>query len=147
MDIVSSETRSRMMAGIGRKDTKPEMLVRKMIYHAGYRYRLHRKDLPGAPDLVMSGKRIGVFVHGCFWHQHAGCKYAKLPSTNAEFWGKKLMGNVSRDINTVSALLDSGWRVLIVWECATRNQELMTRMPEILVSWIEGADRFGEIPA
>ena len=105
-----------MMSGIRGKDTKPEMIVRKALFAAGYRFRLHRRDLPGAPDVVMPGRKIAIFVHGCFWHKHAKCKYAKLPSTRPEFWQVKLAGNVERDQKAIDSLMFSGWRVLTVWE-------------------------------
>ena len=135
------------MSGIRGKDTKPEVIVRKALFAAGYRFRLHRRDLPGAPDVALSGRKIAIFVQGCFWHMHAGCKNAKLPSTRAEFWRAKLEGNVERDRRAIEALQSNGWRVLTCWECATRDAEIAAAMPVALGEWIEGGDALGEISA
>lgn len=135
------------MSGIRGKNTKPELLTRRALFAAGYRFRLHRRDLPGAPDIVMPGRKIAIFVHGCFWHLHAGCKNAKLPSTRPEFWLGKLEGNVARDRRAVEALLLSDWRVLTVWECATRDHLSLSALSETLSNWIEGAERTGAISA
>jgi len=144
-DVVAPETRSRMMAGIRGKDTKPEMAVRRALFAAGFRFRLHRRDLPGAPDVVLPGRRIAVFIHGCFWHMHEGCSHAKLPATRPDFWKAKLEGNVERDQRAVEELLAQGWRVLVVWECATKEKAANTALPEALSAWIGGTARFGEI--
>ena len=103
-DTVTPETRSRMMSGIRAKDTRPEKLVRSTLFAAGYRFRIHRKDLPGSPDIVLPGKKVAIFVHGCFWHRHKGCSLAKLPASNADFWRRKLNGNVDRDRKAIEAL-------------------------------------------
>jgi DNA mismatch endonuclease, patch repair protein len=144
-DVVDKQTRSRMMSGIRGKDTKPEHVVRKALFAAGYRFRLHRKDLPGAPDIALPGRRIAVFVHGCFWHMHRNCRYAKMPSTRPEFWAAKLRSNTERDRRAEDALMGSGWRVLLVWECATRDKVVLARLPETLAAWIEGAEPEGQI--
>ncbi|MEC6408642.1 very short patch repair endonuclease [Achromobacter xylosoxidans] len=146
-DVVSPEKRSRMMSGIKGKNSQPEMLVRKMLFELGYRFRLHRRDLPGTPDIAMPGRKIAIFVHGCFWHMHPGCKYAKTPSTRAEFWTAKLRGNVERDQRAVSKLAEMGWRVLNVWECAMRDPEAATVLPKALQQWINSGVSFGEISA
>lgn len=146
-DVVAPATRSRMMAGIGGMDTQPEMVVRKALFAAGYRFRLHRRDLPGAPDVVLPGRKVAIFAHGCFWHMHAGCKNSKLPSTRPDFWRAKLHGNVARDQRAVESLRSQGWRVLVAWECATRDPATVAAMPETLAAWIEGAAPFGEISA
>jgi DNA mismatch endonuclease, patch repair protein len=109
------------MAAIQSKDMKPEMVVRSMAYSLGYRFRLHRKDLPGTPDLVFPSRRAVIFVHGCFWHQHTECREGRLPSSRQEYWGPKLTRNVARDVACVLALNASGWRVLTVWECETKD--------------------------
>jgi DNA mismatch endonuclease, patch repair protein len=145
-DIVSKEVRSRMMARIRGKDTKPEMIVRRALTAAGVGYRLHRRDLPGAPDLVMAGRRAVVFVHGCFWHRHEGCRHAKLPSSNAGFWRLKLERNAERDRKAVADLLAAGWRVLTVWECATKRTS-EADLKRALVGWLEGSERNAEVPA
>lgn len=147
VDVVQPAVRSRMMSGIRGKDTKPERLVRRALFAAGYRFRLHRRDLPGSPDIVLPGRRVAVFAHGCFWHMHAGCKNAKMPSSRPEFWRGKLEGNVERDARNVEALAAQGWRVLVVWECATRGQVALAALSESLSSWIEGGESSGEISA
>jgi DNA mismatch endonuclease (patch repair protein) len=144
-DIVDGKTRSRMMSGIRGRDTKPEMVVRRALFAAGFRFRLHRRDLPGVPDVVLPGRRVAVFVHGCFWHRHGGCRYAKLPSTRQEFWKAKLEGNAARDACATDALLAAGWRVLVVWECAVRDRETLSALPETLSLWINGTGATGEI--
>ncbi|MCX6346170.1 MAG: very short patch repair endonuclease [Armatimonadetes bacterium] len=123
MDIFDKETRSRIMSTVKRADTKPEMVVRSIIYRLGLRYRLHRHDLPGCPDIVLPKYKAIIFVNGCFWHGHEGCSKAKKPQTNSAFWDAKLSSNVARDINIINELQHMGWRVIIVWECETRNQE------------------------
>lgn len=133
------------MSGIGGKNTKPELFVRKALFAAGFRFRLHRKDLPGHPDVVLPGRRVVVFVHGCFWHAHQGCPYAKTPATRREFWEAKLSANVERDRRTREALLSAGWRVLVVWECATRSSGVRERLSELLTRWIEGVELSGEL--
>lgn len=132
------------MSGIGGRNTKPEIVVRKALFAAGFRFRLHRKDLPGRPDVVLSGRRVAVFVHGCFWHAHPGCRYARTPASRREFWEAKLAGNVERDGRARDALLSAGWRVLVVWECATRSAEIRENLPELLTRWIEGPEVSGE---
>lgn len=146
-DVVSPAVRSRMMSGIKGKNSKPEILIRKMLFGAGFRFRLHRRDLPGTPDIVMSGRKIAIFVHGCFWHAHEGCKYFKIPATKPEFWIAKLQSNVERDVRAVEKLTAMGWRVLCVWECATRKPELRSILLEQLVLWINSDIVFEEIGA
>lgn len=121
IDVVDTVTRSRMMAGILGKDTKPELTVRRYLHMYGYRYRLHRKDLPGKPDLVLSKYKLVIFVHGCFWHRHQGCMYAVTPHNRRDFWEEKLNGNFLRDQKQISKLRAEGWRVLVVWECALKH--------------------------
>lgn len=133
------------MAAIRARDTKPEVVVRKALFAAGFRFRLHRRDLPGNPDVVLPGRQIAVFVHGCFWHAHVGCHYAKTPATRREFWESKLAANVERDTRAREALLSAGWRVLVVWECATRSPVVRKALPQVLTRWIEGADLSGEL--
>lgn len=116
-DVVDAATRSRMMAGIQGKNTKPELLVRRYLHRQGFRFRLHSRRLPGVPDLVLAKYKAVIFVHGCFWHQHALCKLAATPKTNAAFWHLKLQGNVVRDAKNLALLETAGWRVLVIWEC------------------------------
>ena len=122
-DVLTPEQRRRCMAAIRGRDTKPELLVRSIAHRLGYRFRLHRRDLPGRPDLVFPGRRKVVFVHGCFWHQHPGCRYATRPATRTEFWAAKLDGNRERDARVRRELEGMGWGVLVVWECETREPE------------------------
>ncbi len=134
-----------MMSGIRGKGTKPEVLVRKALTGLGYRYRLHRRDLPGSPDIAMPGRRIAIFAQGCFWHMHAGCRFAKMPSTRPEFWRGKLSGNTARDRAVLADLTAMGWRVLWVWECAFRDLQTLSELPSPLQAWIESGEAFGEI--
>lgn len=144
-DIVDAKTRSRMMSGIRGKDTKPERLVRQALSKAGFRFRLHRRELPGAPDVVLPRRRLAIFVHGCFWHMHADCSYSKLPSTRPEFWLAKLSRNAYRDRVARDALIAAGWRVLTVWECATKDPEILAELPATLRRWIDGSEPTGEV--
>lgn len=122
-DIVDSETRSRMMAGIKERDTKPEMRLRRFLFKKGYRYRLHVSGITGRPDVVLSKYKLAIFVHGCFWHRHKGCKLAYTPKSNIERWAKKFDDNMRRDSEQVQKLINSGWHVLIIWECGLRKNE------------------------
>ena len=144
-DVVSPSVRSRMMSSIKGKNSRPEMLVRRLLFAAGYRFRLHRRDLPGTPDIVMPSRKIAIFVHGCFWHSHQGCRFAKLPTTRTEFWKAKLEANSQRDRQSIKRLQEMGWRVLCVWECVLRNPESAIGFLEKLLHWIEGTDQIGEI--
>lgn len=128
MDIVSKKVRSRLMAGIRSKDTKPEMAVRSMLHRMGFRYRLHRTDLPGKPDIALPKHRKVIFVHGCFWHQHRGCSLASRPASNVDYWEPKLSGNVKRDLRNRRQLRALGWRSLVIWECQTRDPERLMRI-------------------
>lgn len=121
-DVVNAATRSRMMAGIRGKDTRPEMILRRGLHALGFRFRLHDRRLPGSPDLVFPGRRAAVFVHGCFWHGH-DCHLFRLPATRQEFWRAKIEGNAARDKAAEAALLADGWRVLTIWECALKGRE------------------------
>ncbi|MGB9128955.1 MAG: DNA mismatch endonuclease Vsr [Thiobacillus sp.] len=121
VDVVDPATRSRMMSGIRSKNTKPELLVRSYLHGRGLRFRLHVKTLPGKPDIVLPKYRAVVFVHGCFWHRHPGCKFAYLPNSRPDFWVEKLSLNAARDKVKANALIKSGWRVFTVWECELRK--------------------------
>ncbi|MCJ2029511.1 very short patch repair endonuclease [Methylobacterium sp. J-043] len=132
-DMMTPEQRSRCMANIGSKNTNPEINVRRIAHAAGYRFRLHRRDLPGAPDLVFPARRRIVFVHGCFWHRHPGCRLASEPKTKADFWQAKFERNVSRDAASEAALIADGWSVLTIWECETRQPDsVAARLREFL---------------
>jgi DNA mismatch endonuclease (patch repair protein) len=123
VDRLSPERRSALMAKVGSKNTRPERRVRKCAHALGYRFRLHRKDLPGSPDIVFPRLRKAVFVHGCFWHRHAGCAKSSMPKTRVEFWTAKFSANVTRDASNTMALEKLGWSVLTIWECETRSAE------------------------
>ena len=120
-DKISSSARSKNMAAIKGKDTKPEIIVRRYLHKLGYRFRLHRKDLPGKPDITLPRFKTVIFVHGCFWHRHEQCKNSVMPKSNVAFWRKKLDGNVVRDKKNVELLKEQGWKVLVIWECEVRS--------------------------
>lgn len=117
MDTLTPAERSARMALVRAKDTKPELLVRRLVHGMGYRYRLHRRDLPGTPDLVFPGRSKVIFIHGCFWHRHARCALARLPKSRGDFWLPKLTANAERDERNVRALRRLGWSALTIWEC------------------------------
>ena len=133
VDTLDQASRSRVMARVKGKNTGPELLVRKMVFAAGYRYRIHVKDLPGSPDLIFPGKRKVIFVHGCFWHRHEGCKSARMPKSRIYFWSAKLNGNKLRDTRTFDALRRSGWQVMVVWECELRDLEGVAKAIQIFL--------------
>lgn len=124
MDVHTSEQRHRNMSAVKSKDTKPEILVRKGLHAAGYRFRLHVKDLPGNPDIVLPKYKIVIFVNGCFWHRHHGCKYASTPASNADFWKAKFEANIARDKRNYTQLEKLGWKVIVIWECEIRQGEI-----------------------
>ena len=126
VDSVSPEVRSRIMARVKSKGMKPEMQVRRLLHGLGYRYRLHRADLPGRPDIVFPSRRKVVFVNGCFWHKHAGCPRVRIPSTNRDYWLAKLERNRVRDERNLASLRESGWLVMTVWECELKDVEAVT---------------------
>jgi DNA mismatch endonuclease (patch repair protein) len=142
MDIVDRSTRSRMMSGIRGKDTKPERVVRSYLHRAGLRFRLH-STLPGRPDLVLPRHRTAVFVHGCFWHRHKGCRYATTPASNAAFWNKKFASNMRRDAQVQLQLAEEGWRVLVIWACELNERNLSALVRKIRPRKTRGA-RNGE---
>ena len=116
-----SEQRSRNMSAIKSKNTKPEIAVRKLLHSMGYRFRLHRKDLPGSPDIILPKYKTVIFVHGCFWHRHENCKYATTPKTRKEFWENKFKANINRDNLNQANLLLRGWKIIIIWECQLKG--------------------------
>ena len=118
-----SEQRSRNMSAIKSKNTKPEIKVRKVLHSMGYRFRLHSKDLPGSPDIVLPKYKTVIFVHGCFWHRHENCKYASTPKTRKEFWNKKFTENKKRDLEIQEKIKILDWRSVVIWECETKNIE------------------------
>lgn len=137
-DVVDPATRSRMMSGIRGRNTKPEMTVRKYLHANGLRYRIAPKNLPGKPDIVLPKYRTVVFVHGCFWHRHEGCRYAATPATNPDFWQSKFRENIARDERAGRMLVEAGWRVLVVWECEVTTQKLRWLLKSIRSSHQSG---------
>ena len=133
VDIISPARRSELMGRIRGKGTKPELLVRGAAHRLGFRFRLHVRKLPGSPDLVFPRKKIALFVHGCFWHRHQGCRYCYVPKSNIQFWREKFKKNVLRDRRVRTGLEEMGWRVAIIWECETVNPDsLRKRLKELL---------------
>lgn len=133
-DRYDPEKRSLIMSRIRTKDTTPELAVRRLLHALGYRFRLHRRDLPGTPDIVFPSRRKVIFVHGCFWHAHLGCRKSKMPATNSEFWSEKISRNVERDLQAIERLKELGWQSLVVWGCETKLESLRSR----LVAFIDG---------
>jgi DNA mismatch endonuclease, patch repair protein len=133
-DVHTREQRSRNMAAIRGKNTKPELRVRSILHKAGFRFGLHRKDLPGKPDIVIAKHRVAIYVHGCFWHSHS-CRFGSVqPSTRSRFWSKKRNGTVERDAEKTSALLDLGWKVIVIWECEIADREHILSAVEKCIS-------------
>ncbi|WP_272974535.1 very short patch repair endonuclease [Alcanivorax jadensis] len=144
-DIVDPATRSRMMAGIRGKNTRPELLIRSALHKAGFRFRLHDRRLAGVPDIVLPKYEAVIFVNGCFWHRHSGCRYASTPSTRPEFWRVKFEENIQRDERNRRLLLDAGWRVFTIWECCLRHSPVI--MIDELIRLLKAQGREGcELP-
>lgn len=127
MDRWEASVRSALMSRVRGKNTRPELTVRSLAHRLGFRFRLHRADLPGKPDLVFPRLRRVVFVHGCFWHQHPGCRRSARPTSRVDFWNKKLSKNAARDKGNIEKLTQLGWKVLIVWECEARKPDTVAR--------------------
>ena len=146
MDIVSPETRSRMMSGIRNKNTKPELLIRGALHTRGFRFKLHDKSLPGKPDLVLPKYHAVIQINGCFWHGH-DCHLFKWPSSRPEFWREKIGGNKQRDIRNLQALRDLEWRVLLIWECTLKGKHKLPfeQLIELVESWLLVGNQFVEI--
>ena len=142
-DIVDSNRRSELMARIRGQDTVPELTVRRIAHRMGLRFRLHRRDLPGRPDLVLPKHRLAVFVHGCFWHRHKGCRYASTPKSRIVFWTEKFASNVDRDARQEAALRMLGWRVLVLWECEVKDEVAVERRLAVLVGSVRSATEAG----
>lgn len=130
-DIVSKEKRSEIMSHVTGKETKPEIIVRKYLFAKGLRYRKNVKQLPGTPDIVFPKYKTAIFVNGCFWHGHHGCKYAHLPSTNLEYWEKKIADNIERDERKKRELEEIGYRVFIVWQCQLKSKARTENLEEL----------------
>jgi len=137
-DIYSPNKRSRIMSGIRRDETEPEILVRKFLFSQGFRYRKNDKRYPGTPDIVLPKYRTIIFVHGCFWHGHENCKAAALPKTRTEFWKEKIDGNIKRDSRDTEKLKSQGWTVITIWQCEMKNKESREERLEHLVEEIKG---------
>ena len=137
MDTLSPEKRSWNMSRIRSRDTKPEVVVRSLLHGMGYRFRLHRRDLPGRPDIVLPKYKIAVFVNGCFWHRHEGCRYAYSPKTRTDFWMAKFRDNVERDHRQQEELRNLNWKVVTIWECEIRDRE---HLPELIVQRLGPCD-------
>lgn len=133
------------MASIRGRNTRPEMALRKALHRLGFRYRLHERKLPGHPDLVFPKYRAVVFVHGCFWHRHPGCRYATTPASNTEFWERKFRGNVERDNRNIRKLREQGWRVAVIWECALKGDNLEV-IAERVSHWLQEGRDWLEVP-
>lgn len=133
MDVFSPEKRSQVMSRIRGKDTKPEKIIRSILHKLGFRFRINRKDLPGTPDIVLPKHKTVIFVHGCFWHQHEGCKIASKPKSNAEYWKAKFTKNVERDKKNQEDIRIMGYRVIVIWECEVK---IFQQNPEILKSML-----------
>lgn len=138
-DTLTPAQRSERMARVRSSNTKPELVVRRLLHSLGYRYRLHRRDLPGTPDLVFPSRRAVLFVHGCFWHRHGSCTLARLPKSRVDFWAPKLQANKERDARKIEALRAAGWRVGVVWECQLRDRDALVRRLRVFL------DEIGEL--
>ncbi|MFV5601195.1 very short patch repair endonuclease [Acinetobacter baumannii] len=146
IDIVDTSTRSRIMASIKGRDTKPEILIRKLLHKRGFRFRLHVKELPGKPDVVLKKYKAVIFINGCFWHGHKDCHLFKLPATRTDFWEEKINKNQLNDTKTIKLLLDNDWRVCVVWECSVRGAKKDLNMVINSISnWLLSDSIFTEI--
>lgn len=133
-DIFSREKRSRIMSGISGKNTKPELIVRKLLHKMGFRYRLHVSSLPGRPDIVLPRHKKIIFVNGCFWHGHSECKRSSRPHTNVDFWNKKIDGNITRDKRVRKELERLGWKILVIWQCQTKD---LDNLKQTILDYLE----------
>lgn len=140
-DRITPQQRSEVMRRIRQKDTSPEMRVRRAAHALGYRFRLHRRDLPGCPDVVFPGSRRIIFVHGCFWHQHANCKLARTPKSRLDYWLPKLRRNQERDERALASLEALGWKVQVVWECQVPNEQSAREIVKEFLSTTRCSDR------
>lgn len=146
VDVVDRATRSRMMSGIRARNTKPEIALRSALHGLGLRFRINDRRLPGRPDIVLPRHRAVVQVHGCFWHRHAGCRYATTPDSNREFWLEKFGVNMERDERSATALRGLGWRIAVVWECAMKERGAHETAKEVC-DWLASPEVTAEFPA
>lgn len=146
VDVFTKSKRSEVMSRIRGRDTKPERAVRSILHRLGYRFRLHRTDLPGKPDIVLPRSKIVIFVHGCFWHRHKDCRFAYTPKTRTEFWLKKLESNVAHDHKVQTQLSELGWFVITVWECELRTPEKLARRLDDAVKGRSSGAKSDETP-
>lgn len=147
-DTVDRYTRSQIMAAVRQRDTRPEMIVRRSLHQHGFRFRISDRRLPGSPDIKLTRYRVVIFVNGCFWHRHRDCRFATTPASNGAWWAEKFERNIERDRDKKRQLLDIGWRVMVVWECAVRkNDRIRIEAIDALIEWIRGGARTGMIPA
>jgi DNA mismatch endonuclease, patch repair protein len=144
-DVVDRITRSRMMSGIRGKNTQPELLLRRALHAGGFRYRLHAKELPGRPDIVLPKFKAAIQVHGCFWHRHRRCIFCTKPGSNIQFWTTKFAETVARDKRNISALKRMGWRTAVVWECAL-DPATAEAVAGRLARWLKSRSNFAELP-
>lgn len=126
MDIWSKQKRSEVMSKIRGKNTKPELILRSQLFRHGFRFRIHQKNLPGKPDIVLAKYKTAIFVHGCFWHYHKDCKEGRIPSTNSKFWQEKLLKNIEKDEKHIAELKEMEWKVIVVWECEIEKNLVQT---------------------
>jgi DNA mismatch endonuclease (patch repair protein) len=145
MDHLPADQRSKLMSLVRNKDTTPELAVRRAAHSLGLRFRLHRRGLPGSPDIVFPRWKTAILVHGCFWHQHPGCKRATIPQSRTEFWKAKLARNVERDEATFAALKDLGWRAEIIWECEVKEASALEKRLRQIFSRVRGASEAGAL--
>lgn len=149
-DILSPEQRSRNMSAIRSQNTKPEIYLRKLLFAKGYRYHIAEKNIPGRPDIFLRKYNTAIFVHGCFWHRHSGCRYAYTPKTHIDFWQKKFQENVARDILVREKLNQKGIKCLIIWECTIKKMKKNSDMERAIISlikcFLENGEQFMEIP-
>lgn len=146
MEVLQKAERKKLMRRIRSRDTKPELLVRKYLHRQGYRYRLHVKEMPGTPDMVLPRWRVVIEVRGCFWHQHRYCLDAGLPKTNSIFWREKLLNNRVRDEKNEKLLQASGWRICIMWTCALKSKASQHRYLQELIAFLQSVERRKELP-
>ncbi|WP_341482677.1 DNA mismatch endonuclease Vsr [Microvirga solisilvae] len=146
-DRIDKQRRSRNMSLIRSKDTKPEIMVRKLLHRKGARFRLSNHSLPGSPDIVLPGRQLAIFVHGCFWHRHEGCRRTTTPASNKEFWLQKFSDNLRRDAEAIAKLQGMGWNVVVIWECETMKPRVLESTVDELLDRYPLTQAAGNIPA